>query len=266
MTVDTNVSGHAIVVMFGEHRVLGTTTPNNVTNLIAVQGVGQDVPGVSELRLSDTQVAVGQAGGIPTGSTVRLHSISVRVDCGSTATTAKGFFYAGTMPGNIIRTSYTSWNSVHNALLGRPQYRQYTAFSATQAPIQVYSAPQDAFQWSQFDLAAAQDSTVLANNVSTDSLLPIVVGFLPTGTSGAAADSVTYNLTVHCEWRIIFPMGDARALLHAQQANASQSVLGMATKAVAASGGSGWRPTLRGAQMGPLPPPSGLDYNHGGIW
>lgn len=232
-------AGSLRVALIGEHYNPGSVPEVNVTPLISIDGQGTAVPGTTEGLISDPQIT-SLAG---SGAFGRLHAITVTVQCGSTATTAEGFFYLGTMPGNINRTAFATWNDVGNAIITRREASMYSAYGSMTYPKVAMGAPQDASEWSSNALISAVNATT-GTNRSTDTLLPIALVLMPT------TATVQYVVTVNCEWRVLYPMGDARAGLHTTYPSASMGAVKAATLSVnelagAARSGGGIGPSSR---------------------
>nr|WRQ64984.1 hypothetical protein [Sobelivirales sp.] len=246
-TLATNTFGQYRVALFGEHSNTAFAPEINVTPLLAIHGIAMDPPGVTETYVSDPQALA-----LPTGAFLRLHALTVTTQCGSTATTAEGFFYQGTMPGNITRSSFTSWNDMALALITRREAKMHAAYGSITKPAVSCCAPQDATEWSTNALLGPV-SGVPGSNRSTDCLLPVALVLLPTTVA------VNYTVTLNCQWRIVYPMGDSRAGLHTTHPVSSIGSVRAATTAVSlgtssyASGSSGssiGARTLRPSEVG----------------
>lgn len=219
-TLTTNVFGQYRVALFGEHTNTAFAPEINVTPLIAIHGVATDPPGTTETYVSDPQALA-----LPSGAFLRLHALTVTTQCGSTATTAEGFFYQGTMPGNITRSSFTTWNDVALALITRREAKMHSAYGSMTRPAVACCAPQDATEWSTNALFGPI-SGVPGSNRSTDCLLPVALVLLPT------AAPVNYTVTLNCQWRVVYPMGDSRSGLHTTFPIASLGSVRAATTSV----------------------------------
>lgn len=214
-------SGNLRVVLIGEHYNPSSVPEVNITPLLAIDGVGAAVPGTTEGLISDGQIAALSN----SGAFGRLHAYTVTIQCGSTATTAQGFIYMGTMPGNINRLAFGTWNDVGNAIISRREAAMHSAYGSMSVPKIAMGAPQDASDWSSNAVIGAVNATSGLNR-STDALLPVAIVFLPT------VAEVQYTVTVNCEWRIMYPMGDARSGLHTTYPTASMGAVKAATLSV----------------------------------
>lgn len=240
-TLATNVFGQYRVALFGEHSNTSFAPEINVTPLLAIHGIAADPPGVTETYVSDPQALA-----LPSGSFLRLHALTVTTQCGSTATTAEGFFYQGTMPGNITRSSFTSWNDMAQALITRREAKMCSAYGSITKPAVSCCAPQDATEWSTNALLGPV-SGVPGNNRSTDCLLPVALVLLPTTVA------VNYTVTLNCQWRIVYPMGDSRSGLHSTHPVSSIGSVRAATTAVslgASSYASSYASGFSGSSIG----------------
>jgi hypothetical protein len=175
---------------------------------IGIYGVGTNVPGTTEAYLNDTTVAA-----FPAGTNLRLHAMTVSVQAGVGAQDAKGWLYLGTMPGNVARTGFLTWNQIAGTVITRREARTYSAYETLAHPAVKSTAPSDVTQWSSFDRLALDSPSGLTYQL--DTTLPIVLVLLPT------AATVDYLVTVNCEWRVLFPLTDMRSSLHEEQKSAS---------------------------------------------
>jgi hypothetical protein len=225
--VTTNVGQHTVLLL-GEHaNDVGSAFPANICQYVAIQGLGTNVPGTTETRVADpmiTQLLTTGSGSV--GAYGRLHAMTVGVQCGSTAMTAEGFFYAGLMPGNIQRSTFATWNDLALAVLARRECQQYSADGSLTAPSLLASCPQDMVEWATNALFVGAAGDPSGSTRGTDTSFPLVVVWPPT------PRDVAYSITVNCEWRVVYPMGDARASLHASHEAASPGLVRQATRVV----------------------------------
>lgn len=226
--VTTNATGQHTVLLLGEHANASSSSyPQNICQYVGVQGLGVNVPGTTETRVADpmiTQLLTTGSGAV--GAYGRLHAMTVGVQCGSTALTAEGFFYAGVMPGNVNRTTFPAWNDLALAVLARREALQYSAYGSMSAPPLLATCPQDMVEWATNAVFVGAGGDPTDATRGTDTSFPLVVVWPPT------TASVAYSITVNCEWRVVYPMGDSRASLHSAHAPASPGLVRQATQAV----------------------------------
>lgn len=194
-----------VVMLVSEYTDAGQGSAN-ILPLISVSGVGSNVPGTTETYGNAADIsAIGNG-----NCHARLHSLTVTVQAPTSVNTTAGVFFLGTMPGNIFRTAFPSWNAVAQAITARLQAQQYTAYSAvTPTPPTVTSYPMDTTQWSMFDNLLVGGGAPIIRG--TDSLAPIALVL-----KGGATQP--YLVTICCEWRVIFALTDARSSLHEMHA------------------------------------------------
>lgn len=229
--ISTSATGQWRVLLLSEHtNTVNTAFPDCITQYVGISGVGTDGPSVTEVRHDDPQISslISSTGD---GSYGRLHAMTMSVQCGAGALSAEGFFYAGIMPGNISRGQYATWNALAQALITRRSMRQYTAYSSLSHASVLATAPQDSVQWGANSAFVGGGGDPTATTRGTDTLYPLAIVWAPTSTS------LTYNVTVNCEWRIVYPMGDTRSGLHELHACAAQSTVAKAAAVISAVGG-----------------------------
>lgn len=246
--ISTNSAGQWRVLLLSEHTNMANVAfPDCVTQYVGISGVGTDVPGTSEVRHADPQIVqlLASAG---EGAYGRLHAMTASVQCGAGALSAEGFFYAGIMPGNISRATYASWNDLALALVARRSMRQYTAYSSLSHASVLATAPQDSVQWGTNSVLVGAAGDPTGSTRGTDTSFPLAIVWAPTTSS-----NLTYNVTVNCEWRIVYPMGDTRSSLHELHACASQSTVAKAAAVITAAGGVIGVEGTVGPTLGALP-------------
>lgn len=196
-TIGTSTSAKTVLLV-GPHT---TTTAGQrdltISPVVGVTGSGVFVPGVNETVLSDSvllpyanTLALNQAN-------ASLHSLTVIVNCLSTATAAEGQIFVGSINQRINRTRFGTWNDVADSLINRRDVQPHSAYSTLASPLKFSSYPVDVVDWaSQRPLVLP--GTVAGTDVSSDSLAQMVFVMTPT------VAVVNYSITVYTEWRINF--------------------------------------------------------------
>lgn len=180
--------------LIGPHTVLGGPD-NNVSNCISVNGFGGAVPGANTDNLEfDPIVTFGNVG----GAQMSLHAITISLKCtGGSTLMPDGITYAGALRGRARRTAYGTWDLLSKSLITRNELRSFTNYELMKG-VDISAFPLDKTQWSSFGESSFQDNTTKANNISLDSLSPIVI-VLP-----ATISPQGFTITIYTEWRCMF--------------------------------------------------------------
>lgn len=227
VSTPTNTSDFR-VLLFGEYGYTELNVSNAaVLPLIGIVGDGANVPGVTEGAVECVDIANITA----QQPLARLHALTVTVTCTDPVTSARGVFYAGTMPGPVHRIQFANWNAVGNAIVARLQAKQHSAYGSMEFPVCLGSVPMDVAQWNMLETLMSTPPN-LSLRRATDTLQPIAV-VLP-GQSSA----VNYSVTVVAEWRVVFAMTDARSSLHEFRNPTPAPLVAAAQQAVANAAGS----------------------------
>lgn len=205
-----------------------------VGDKIAAWGLTSTATGSANTILDATITQIGTL-----KAYLRLHALTVTIQAGSGANSSVGFFYAGTMAGNVLLPSYATFGLMALDLYARRELRAHSAYESLGKPVVLCSAPQDMTSW------ATHDQLVLpaASSAMSDNLLPITAIF------PATASPVDYMITINCEWRAVFTMTDARSSLHESRGTSSASSVAGLTRTVVESSGllSGPDEAVRGS-------------------
>jgi hypothetical protein len=208
---------------------------DNVTPYVGYYGSATGVPGTDDNFITDAAIdAIGSGASANRNAFVRLHSVTVSVQCGAGSVDSKGFFYLGAMPGNIFRTQYATFGALADAVVARREAKQKSAYQALESAVICYTAPQDVVQWSS-NAALFGASATKTENVMTDTFFP--VGIVWESTAAALA----YSVIINCEWRVVFSMGDARSSLHEPHALTPPTVIGAAQRVITNTAGTSER-------------------------
>ncbi len=196
VSVSTNSTGQYTVLLLGPHTI-SSVRDACVTPVIAVSGVGMNVPGTAETIYSDgiaVPYAASLTGNLANGN---LHGLTIVLNCLSTATQAEGQVFLGSLNQRINRTRYSVWNDVAIALLARREVQPHSAYNVLSDPIKASCYPVDIVDWAKQSPLVTVPVTS-ADNITMDSLSQLVMVFPPT------TAILQYSVTVYTEWRMNF--------------------------------------------------------------
>lgn len=204
ITFTTNIAGQDTVLLVGPHRnsfpgqATGVNDPSisedNISGMLAVRGVGTNVPGTSEQSYSDPVVGTYVKGAV----SLALHAFTVEIQCTDSATVATGLFFCGALSGRIRRSSYSTFNALATALASRRELRPVTAYSTINRGKVLVSYPVDSTEWSMLKEYCPADGVNLGANQGLDTMAVIAAVF------PATATAINYIVTVHAEWRVVY--------------------------------------------------------------
>lgn len=194
----TNFTGQNSVFMFGQYGLISnynsTTTP-----LIAVNGVGINVPGTTEIHTQDAvMLAYDSAGTNNALANAALHALTVNVACVSSATSATGVIYYGAVNQRVNRGQFATYNALALSAMTRREMSTKSAYNCMNEPVSISSYPVDIVDWASQRPFVQPNAVTLLDNSASDALAQMMVIFPPT------AAAVEYIITVHSEWRVNF--------------------------------------------------------------
>lgn len=196
--VSSNSSGQYTVLLLGPHTVATLGSRDlSITPCVGVSGVGTNVPGTTETIYSDSIIApyaASLSGNLANGN---LHGMTAVINCLSTATSAEGQVYLGSLNQRINRSRFAVWNDVALALINRREVSPHSAYNILATPLKVSCYPVDIIDWAaQSPILPATGTT--GDNVTMDSLSQLVMVIPPT------SSVLNYSVTIYTEWRINF--------------------------------------------------------------
>lgn len=228
--VFTNASGQFTTYLFGAHSDNSLGTSNCITPLIGIGGVGTQIPGNATDDLVQDSILAPYVGTLASSTaSCALHSLTVVVNCLDAALTASGQVFMGSLSNRVARSNYGTWNALGLDLFGRRELKPRSAYSTMADPFSIVTAPLDVTDWC-LHRPLVSVSTTVANNVTIDTLSPIVVLFPPT------TASVEYSVSIFCEWRMNFHQ-PLLASTHQTHTPSAQSLWSDATRLVSTLGG-----------------------------
>lgn len=227
--VFTSVTAQNTVLLLGAHCDNALGNGIAITPLIGIEGVGTNVPGTTESNVIDS--LVNTYGGTIASSTASaaLHAMTVVVTCIDSALSASGQIYTGTLSNRVARSNYATFNALALDLITRRELKPRSAYQTMTKAVTLFSGPLDVTDWSLHKPLVSINST-LGNNVTVDTIAPIVIVFPPT------ASVLEYSVTIYCEWRMIFHT-PLLASTHTHHAPAPAGFWSNATRLVGAVGG-----------------------------
>lgn len=194
----TNFTGQNTVFVFGQYGLISQY--NSVTTpIIAINGVGINVPGTTETQTQDQVMSVYDSTGVNNAlANASLHALSVNCACVSSATSATGVVYYGAVNQRLNRGQFATYNAMALSALTRREMSSISAYNCMNKPIEMSAYPVDLVDWASQKPFVQPNAAVLLDNSASDSLSQMVIIFPPT------AAAVEYIITIHSEWRVNF--------------------------------------------------------------
>lgn len=193
INMQTNISGQHTVLLIGPF-VKGSFQASGgeaMSSLVAVKGVGQDEPGVTEtLHVSNLF-----HGTTYKSKSCSLHSMHAELTCtgASSGMVPSGNVFAGAITQPLSRTNWGKWEDIGHTLQTRRAFRMFSAYETMTKPISICSYPLDAVEHTEFLWMAG---SAHSSDEMSRALTPIVFVLGPT----ASANDFTVSLTL--EWRV----------------------------------------------------------------
>jgi len=194
---------------------------------VGIQGVGINVPGVTEAGVLDPIIDNYGAGQVQCA----MHAMTVVVKCVDPVTAANGRFYMGAAQGRINRQAFPTYNALALSLITRREMRGFSAAEAMYDNLACCAAPLDPISWSGFG-ERVPNPALSGNNSSKDSLTPLAIVFAPTATT------VNYVIEFYTEWRVIYNSSIDLASTQRIHPATQNSFWDQVRNAVAVAGGS----------------------------
>lgn len=196
--ITTSVSSQNLVLLLGAYG-RATTFDQSISPAVAILGEGTNVPGVTESYFLDAAVSVYDGTSFSTGfGNGNLHSLSVVVNCTSSATSAAGLIYYGAVNQRVNRGQFATYNALATSLIPRREFSSKSAYSLCTNPHKISAYPVDLTDWST-QKPLVEPSVTLSDNIALDSLSQLALIFPPAGST-----AVVYTVTVYTEWRVNF--------------------------------------------------------------
>jgi len=202
-SISTNTAGQKTVLLVGPHTLNNATSAFNAatTPLIAINGVGTDVPGAAlgEQHHGDG-LALTYASTTYSNNTASagLHACTVVITCTTNALKSSGQVYMGSLNQRVARTRFATWNACGDSLIARREMVPFSATHVMRQGLAISCYPVDTIDWAA-QRPLITNSSTLADNVTMDSLSQLAFVFMDTDT-----DAVEYTITVYTEWRMNF--------------------------------------------------------------
>ena len=192
--IQSNSAGQNTVALVGPfvQGTFGSSGGEHLSSLVAVSGVGTNVPGVVEVPHTSNLFN----GATPMTKSCSMHSLHAEVACTGSASGVlpTGNVWAGSVTQPVHRLAgWTDFNAIATGLQTRRSLRMFSSYETMTKPLSLCSYPLDAVAFSEFLWMSG--SSALTDELSR-SMTPLVLVFGPT----TAVNDYTVSLTI--EWRM----------------------------------------------------------------
>lgn len=188
--------GHYNALLISPHGITGSRDVA-VTPVVAIQGLGNGVPGLNETLTNDALISAYSAPMALTVASGQLHGLTVTVNCLSPCTAAEGQMFIGSLNQRINRSRFVTWNALAQSVINRREMAAHSAYSILSDPLKLSCYPVDITNWAS-QVPICPSSPTLSDNYTLDSLSQIAIVLPPTNSS------ITYSITIYTEWRVNF--------------------------------------------------------------